>query len=548
MNDFTGTKGEEIKMKKIVSFVTLFFIVFGICNVYAAGEHGNLSERVIVKEDFNTGINFEAYSSFVNDTWERFVDGDDGTETTVSVKDGVAKITGLAGNSVGFLYRFEPVSSEFFVTFRARCTKGNPNHLRLQVFYNKIKKFRFSYILPTGTLKANEWTTVCAHFTQGKQVVFYKKADGDTVYTRAGQIAAADCTWAISNWDQIKFFVEKSASDFEIDDFKVVALEPDENGVYLAEDFESASNMSDVAEDGICTSHNPDYAELVTEDDGNRALQLTVPASGTVIADTGCTVEKFRVPSVLPQEFYFSFRAKNDKDAPANRLWINFMLSGGTDSDARETATKRIQVYADVSQGGGRNGDGNFTTLAGDHGLTPGEWINFVFHIKGEQYEVYWKTESEENYVKGMELTNASSYSAGNNPNVNQLKFYAENGTGSVLIDDIRIYTPGMHKMDTRLKRSGQGALEAELNIMGDIGDTQQVTGILAVYDSQDMMKAAEVTETTVDGAMAAGGKIRVKIDNVPTGADYAIFYFWDSMNSLQPLDMWIDFPDLSQI
>ncbi|MBO5008745.1 MAG: hypothetical protein J6D26_07910 [Clostridia bacterium] len=532
-------------MKRFVTFILLIIFTFNSFAALAAAQRTLLSEEVILDETFDNGINFEKFGSYIKGTFERFVLLDDASDSDVCVSDGTAKIIGRAeGTAVGLRYLFEPVNSEFMVTFRVRRINGTTGNLMLQMFFNKGQKFRYNGGIPGGITE--NWTTVCAHVTQGQSVVFYTKADGAEAFTKQkGHISAAVSTNGDSEWSQVKLFNERGKGDFEIDNLKIVAYNPSESGIYLNEDFEDIDDTYSLEERGFCISHSPSDLSLDTAD-GNTALKITKSQGADVQIDTGCTLESFNLPSIMPEEFYCSLRLQITPETPIQLFWIQLVFNGGNNSAARDTAARRLYFYG-TSTSVFTVINNKLTQLPAEYSFTPGEWINVIFHVVGNSYELYWKSESDDTFVKALDMTDAGTFSTNNTTthNINQLKIYSIHNPGTMLVDDIRIYTPGMRNIDARLTKDDSGALKAEIKILGEIGDVQPVAGILALYDDNDMMKAVAVTETTVGGALETQGKLTAKIDAIPDGATHARFYFWDSMASMQPLDMWVEFPTL---
>lgn len=523
---FLRTKG-VFKMKKFISAVVSLIVALSTCTALAA-DKVHLSEKLIVNEDFEDGITFRTPGSYKDqkkDTWEMLSATDN-----VTVSDGTATITGSTTTTPGMSYFYETQKDETIITFKAKKTdeEAAKEYLRLQLYYNKPTRYRaFIYFTAPQT-----WTEYKLHITQGALVKLYSKAEGESSFTFKSNWASSVRGDNEHNWDMIKFFVEKTDATFMIDDLKIVSYNPKNDGIYFNEDFEGVTDLS---------SRGFETTDGISIDtfDNNTAVKITAAASGSPEFRSGTTVDNYQVSSSLPEEYYLSMRIKNiDLN---NRLWLQFYHNGTSSSitgSAHDTGMKRVMCCMTAGNIISYDAVTNKYPVvsSSSSGLTANEWVNLVFHIKGDTYRVYVKEQNADSYTCYNE-TWLTSQATNQTNSPNYIKIYEDSASGSALIDDIRIFTPGMHTYDML---NNEGVITQGV-INGTITDTQAV-GIVASYDDSKLLKGACVSDNAVKvPAFDAATIIVTASDAFVSGATQAKLYLWDSLVNMIPLITPID-------
>lgn len=510
-------------MKKFIYVLLVSLLLISNISVLAA-DKVHLSENLIVEEHFDTDFTFGEQGKMADGKWERIAAGLE--ETVTHTSDGTVQIVGNTSGAVGVSYFLEPQENEMLITFKAKKTAGS-GVLRLQIYYNKEKTYRvLGWIndLPTT------WTDVLVRVTQGQQVLFYTKAEGATAYTYVNKYAAAACNHHVNQWDQVKFFDEKSGSTFEIDDVKIVSYNPKNEGIYFNEDFDSATDLSSRGF-GIANG-----VVLETEANGNKAIKLTRAATTDAKPKiyTNAAVEGSEVSSSLPEEFYLTMKVKDLSGS--SRLDIQFYYNASYNADANsayDVAARRIQCVVNKNNSlfGVYNIDNGLTSM-NTKGLVKDKWVDLVYHITGDTFKAYIKSEDETSYTQLGD--GAITAQARTNNFMNQLVVYTD-GTCEVLVDDIRIFTPGWHVFN-QTHADGKAGLE----LINGTGASTTINGIFAAYNADNMLTTAATTSAVTANAYDAT-KLTADVSEIGNSTR-ATFYLWKDLSSIIPVTLPIDF------
>lgn len=538
------------KFTKIVAMLVAFGVfASGMFAVQAsATEKVYLEERIILNEEFDSS-DFEFKSGTLqNGEWTQV-----NANVPATVSDGVMKFQHDASGSTAKILtgaqclfdKAKVENGELIVEIKAKkavniaadavagteAVTYNPT-LVVQLFYNADNAYR-AFV---GLALTEEMNTYQIRVGQGKYVAVYKNGVLDTTWSG---LKAAQSTGL---WNSIKLYSESTAAaDMEIESVKITTWDPKTENVYFNADFENMTTMSDVADYGI-KSHDADLITLDTTD-GNKAIKISGNNSSAVQMDSFQSITTNEISMVLPEEYYFSYRIKSSGLTSTTacvcmQLFTNGMIKDQTSSSDRESGAVRVflDMRSDALYAFDNNNSSNkySTTIFGEN-----KWVTVLIHVKGTTYDYYVMQEGEEEFTQVKENVPAQlQTTVGYNPNY--FKFYVqgnESSNASVLIDDIRLYVPGdLTKIGENLYWSDADTITGSFDLTGSVDDTADLTGILALYDENGMLKDCKYKETTVEQVLGNQGKLSVSIDNPSEEATNARFFVWDSLSSLQPV------------
>ncbi len=499
-----------------------------------------LKETVLLNQPFDTPIEFSAggNTTAAQNKWQLAADNTGSYITTNGslVIDCTEKNDSAA---VGARYIYGPQDGDVYIKFRIKRLSNN--QMMLQMFFNE--KYRYNGTVPNIS-KQNVWYDVIIHMEGAGNVRFCTKEESASIYKEKLESLGEFANYATSQaeYDQIKFFIGKGTSaKVEIDDLMIVAYD-DTDGILFNEDFENIDTTDlkqGLKDKGMYVTYNNQavdtYAEIAEETNGNHYFKLKGSAENRESRfTTGEDVYKSQLPIKLPDEFYISMRIMHCGNQIDGQIYIN----GGTGNAA---GARRISFNSNASSvyvesGVGVNTSQNETQFK----ATANEWITLIFHIKGDKFDVYGKKDTDQSFIRLFDTQSIEKVIS--TPTANYFKLWTKNHGAADRggIDDLRIYEPGTYIMEPSIKASGN-SVTAEAVIFGDVlldGSSPAVTGVLAAFDSKDMMTAANQTDSSVVGVMASGGKLKLTLSSLSETVKTARLYLWDgvAVDKLQPM------------